>query len=51
MMQLKAHKDAVDLFTTESKDGKDVDLRAFASETLPTLQAHLDHIKTISDKY
>jgi putative membrane protein len=50
-LQLKAHKDAVDLFTAESKDGKDVDLRSFASDTLPTLQAHLAHIKAISDKY
>jgi len=50
-MQLKAHKEAVDLFTTESTDGKDVDLRTFASETLPTLQTHLVHIKTLSDKY
>jgi putative membrane protein len=49
-MQLKAHKDAVDLFTAESKDGKDVDLRTFASDTLPTLQAHLAHIKAISDR-
>jgi putative membrane protein len=50
-MQLKAHKNAVDLFTTESKDGKDVDLRSFASDTLPTLQVHLAQIKAISDKY
>jgi putative membrane protein len=49
--QLKAHKDAVDLFTSESKDGKDVDLRTFASDTLPTLQDHLARIKAISDKY
>ncbi len=48
-LQLKAHKDAVDLFTSESKDGKDVDLRSFASDTLPTLQAHLARIKAIAD--
>jgi putative membrane protein len=50
-MQLRAHKDAIDLFTTESKDGKDVDLRSFASDTLPTLQAHLASIKVLADKY
>ena len=51
LLQLKAHKEAVDLFASESKDGKDVDLRAFANETLPTLQAHLAQIKAIWDKY
>lgn len=35
------HKDAVKLFEKESKDGKDADLRNFASQTLPTLQHHL----------
>ncbi|MBA3935903.1 MAG: DUF4142 domain-containing protein [Planctomycetes bacterium] len=47
--QLKGHKQAVDLFTDESKDGKDVDLRGFAAETLPTLEAHLLHVKKIAD--
>jgi putative membrane protein len=35
------HKDAVDLFEKEAKKGDDVQLTAFASKTLPTLQAHL----------
>ena len=48
--QLKGHKQAVDLFSEESKDGKDVDLRAFAGETLPTLEAHLEHVKKVADK-
>jgi putative membrane protein len=38
--QRAAHKDAVALFTTESKSGKDSDLKSFAGETLPTLQDH-----------
>ncbi len=48
-VQVKAHKQAVELFSDESKDGKDTDLRAFAAETLPTLQAHLEHAKKIAD--
>lgn len=36
-----AHKKAVKLFTSESKDAKDDDVRKFAAATLPTLQTHL----------
>jgi putative membrane protein len=43
--QRKAHKEAVALFSTESKSGKDSQLRSFAGQTLPTLQ---DHLKMIS---
>lgn len=38
--QVSAHKDAVSLFSSESKSGKDSDLKQFASTTLPTLQEH-----------
>lgn len=38
--QVKAHQTAVKLFTQQSKSGKDADLRAFASKTLPTIQEH-----------
>jgi putative membrane protein len=36
------HKEAVELFEKESKNGTDADLKAFAMKTLPTLQAHLE---------
>jgi len=36
------HKDAVDAFKKESENSTDADLKAFATETLPTLQKHLD---------
>jgi putative membrane protein len=49
-MQLKAHKAAIDLFNDEAKDGKDADLRLFASDTLPTLKAHLAHVAEVSSK-
>jgi len=39
--QLDAHQQAVMLFTSESQNGKDADLKKFATETLPTLQQHL----------
>jgi putative membrane protein len=39
---VKDHKNGVELFQKEAKDGKDQDLQKFAQETLPTLQQHLD---------
>jgi putative membrane protein len=40
-MQVSAHKDAVSLFERYGKGGDNADLKAFANETLPTLQQHL----------
>jgi putative membrane protein len=40
MMQ-QDHQDAVTLFTSESSTGTNPDLKAFAAQTLPTLQHHL----------
>jgi putative membrane protein len=39
--QVNAHQTAVMLFTSESQNGKDADLKKFAADTLPTLQQHL----------
>jgi len=36
------HKKAVALFTKESTSGKDPELKAFATQTLPTLKQHLE---------
>jgi len=36
------HKDAVNLLTNESQNGKDPALKAFATKILPTVQGHLD---------
>jgi putative membrane protein len=38
---IDAHKKAVKMFTAESENAKDDDVRKFAQTTLPTLQAHL----------
>jgi putative membrane protein len=48
--QVKAHKDAVDLFEDQSKDGKDPELRAFAATHLPHLKSHLDTAKQLEAK-
>ncbi|HEU5080813.1 MAG TPA: DUF4142 domain-containing protein [Opitutaceae bacterium] len=44
---VKDHEDAVSLFEKEAKNGDDMDLKAFASKTLPTLQAHYAKAKEI----
>ncbi len=46
--QLSAHKSAVALFGTESKSGKDAQLKQFASTTLPTLEDHLQMVQQLS---
>lgn len=38
---VKAHEDAVKLFRDEERKGRDADMRAFATRTLPALEAHL----------
>jgi len=35
------HKEAIRLFETQAKSGKDADVKSFAEMTLPTLRAHL----------
>jgi putative membrane protein len=49
-VQLAAHKDAVALFTAESKSGKDSDLKQFAATILPTLQDHLRMAQQLSGR-
>lgn len=40
--QIKAHKDAIDLFERYAKGGENLPLQKWASSTLPDLKAHLD---------
>lgn len=47
-MQTDAHKEAVKLFGNYSRNGKDAALKDFASETLPTLKQHLEHVEQLS---
>lgn len=37
---IKAHKDAVQLFQDEAKNGKDAEVKGWAQKTLPTIEAH-----------
>ncbi len=39
--QVQGHKDAVDLFKRYAKGGENADLKAFAQNTLPTIEHHL----------
>lgn len=46
--QIKAHRAAIALFKKEISSGQDADAKAFATATLPTLQAHLRKITAIA---
>jgi putative membrane protein len=46
--QVKAHHDTIVLFKKEIAAGQDADAKAFATATLPTLQAHMKKINTIA---
>lgn len=48
--QRAAHNEAVALFTAYAANGDNAQLQAFASRQLPTLRAHLDHIRRIEAK-
>jgi putative membrane protein len=47
---VKDHEKTVQLFEQQAESGEDGDLRAFAEETLPTLQEHLDHAKELQQQ-
>ena len=42
-MMVSGHKDAIALFEKASTSSTDPDIKAWATETLPTLRTHLDH--------
>jgi putative membrane protein len=46
--QIKAHKDTIELLQKEIDGGKDPDAKAFATETLPKVKAHLEKITKIA---
>src|SRR5690554_4613679 len=43
------HQKAVSLFEDAAEDAEDAEIRAFAAKTLPSLEKHLEHAKTIRD--
>jgi putative membrane protein len=48
-IMVDGHEKTYDLLDKEAKDGKDADLKAFASKTAPVVKGHLDMIKKIQD--
>jgi putative membrane protein len=46
---VSGHKSTLKLMEDESKDGKDADLKSFASKTAPIVQGHLVMINKIND--
>jgi putative membrane protein len=45
--QLKGHEETVAMFETYSKGGDNLRIKQFASDLLPTLRGHLDHVKKL----
>ncbi len=45
--QVKAHKEAADLFEQYSKKGDNAAVKQFASKTLPTIEEHLEAAKKL----
>ena len=45
--QVKAHEATIEIFEDEIKNGEDAELKAFATETLPKLKAHLVEAKKL----
>jgi putative membrane protein len=46
--QVKAHKQAVDLFESYAKNGDNAAVKQFASKTLPVIKQHLSDAKTLA---
>lgn len=49
--QVKAHEATVALFEKEVSEGKDAEIKAFATETLPKLKIPSGHAKTLSEAH
>lgn len=47
---LADHEKTIALFEGEAKKGDDAEVKAFAAKTLPTLNAHLEHVRKLSGK-
>lgn len=48
-IQTDAHKEVVDLFSDYAGDGDDAALKEFATNTLPTLQKHKQHVVQLEE--
>ena len=45
---IQAHKEAIELFEREAREGSDAELKAFAESKLPTLKMHLEHAQKLA---
>jgi putative membrane protein len=48
--QVVAHRNSVELFEKQAKEGEDPELKAFAAEVLPTIKHHLEMMKELERK-
>lgn len=48
--QVADHEQAMTLFTTAAKESHDAEVKAFAAETLPALQEHLDLARQLTQR-
>jgi putative membrane protein len=48
---LSGHRSTVMMFREYAINGKDLKVKAFAQEMLPTLKAHLEVVKSLDEKY
>ncbi len=48
--QVADHNAAIALFKNESASGRDKELKSFATQTLPKLKMHLDHVNMVAKK-
>ena len=46
--QIKAHRDAIELYEQEAANGRDPKAQSFAKEMLPMLKSHLQQIRKIA---
>jgi putative membrane protein len=49
-MMIEGHTEAIGVYTKESTDASNADVKAYASATLPTLNKHLDAAKELAKK-
>jgi putative membrane protein len=49
-MMVKGHKDVIDVFEKQEKNGTDQEMRSWATGKLPTLRHHLEMSETAQDK-
>lgn len=49
-MMVEDHEDAVKKMQKASENGNDPEVKAWAASMVPTLQAHLEHAKTLKDQ-